>query len=235
MGLTYCACSSASSICNACLGQTSPHTSGRRRSVLLLALSVLLALTFQYSLAPAILGDKSSWWNVFRKAGLGKHVFSSWTDGCDAYLQDNVVNGDDALSKITGPYGQCAGNAGVYRPTFFSFLFFVFASVASYLRPSLNREVWPAKYCIYLLLVLGSVFMSNHPWFLGIFLHLSRLGAMVFIVIQQIILIDLAYNWNDSWVGKFHLRLYYDILSCILSNWLDILISTLTYFSQHIE
>jgi hypothetical protein len=25
---------------------------------------------------------------------------------------------------------------------------------------------------------------------------------MIFIVIQQIILIDLAYNWNDSWVGK---------------------------------
>lgn len=133
---------------------------------------------------------------------MGKHVFSSWTDGCDGYLQDDVVNGEEALSKITGPYGQCAGNAGVYRPTFFSFLFFVFAAVASYLRPSLNREVWPAKYCIYLLLVLGSVFMSNHPWFLGIFLHLSRGGAMVFIVIQQIILIDLAYNWNDSWVGK---------------------------------
>lgn len=33
-------------------------------------------------------------------------------------------------------------------------------------------------------------------------MHLSRVGAMIFIVIQQIILIDLAYNWNDSWVGK---------------------------------
>eukprot|EP00584_Thalassiosira_punctigera_P005700 CAMPEP_0172531642 /NCGR_PEP_ID=MMETSP1067-20121228/4962_1 /TAXON_ID=265564 ORGANISM="Thalassiosira punctigera, Strain Tpunct2005C2" /NCGR_SAMPLE_ID=MMETSP1067 /ASSEMBLY_ACC=CAM_ASM_000444 /LENGTH=501 /DNA_ID=CAMNT_0013316041 /DNA_START=107 /DNA_END=1612 /DNA_ORIENTATION=+ len=212
LGLTYCACTSASSICNACLGQTSPNTSGRRRSVLLLALSVLLALTFQYSLAPAILGDDNGWWNALRKTpGVGKHVYKSWTDGCRGYLEEEGAGEEeviideedgDAANQLNGPYGQCAGNAGVYRPTLFSFLFFACAAGASYARPSLNREVWPAKYCVYLLLVVGSVFMSNRPWFLGIFLHLSRLGAMVFIVVQQIILIDLAYNWNDSWVGK---------------------------------
>jgi len=210
LGLTYCACTSASSICNACLGQTSANTTGRRRSVLLLVLSVLLALTFQYSLAPAILGDKNSWWNIVRKTpGVGKYVFKSWTNGCEGYLseipeaaEEDAIEGDATDTLLSGPYGQCAGNAGVYRPTFFSFLFFVFAAVASYLRPALNREVWPAKYAVYLLLVVGSVFMGNHPWFLGIYLHLSRLGAMVFIVVQQVILIDLAYNWNDAWVGK---------------------------------
>lgn len=210
LGLTYCACTSASSICNACLGRTSPSTSGRRRSVLLLALSVLLALTFQYSVAPAILGDKNGWWNVVRKTpGVGKHVYKGWTDGCEGYLTEaasaaehDAEDGGASDALLSGPYGQCAGNAGVYRPTLFSFLFFSCAAAASYLRPSLNREVWPAKYCVYLLLVLASVFMSNRPWFLGIFLHVSRLGAMVFIVVQQIILIDLAYNWNDAWVGK---------------------------------
>ena len=131
--------------------------------------------------------------------GVGKHVFHSWTDGCEGYLQeDQDVGAEDGT---VGPYAQCTGNAGAYRPTFFSFVFFGVVAVASYLRPLLNREVWPAKYCMYLLLVLGSVFMSNHPWFLGIFLHLSRVGAMVFIVVQQIILIDLAYNWNDAWAG----------------------------------
>ena len=140
---------------------------------------------------------------------MGKHVFQGWTNGCAKYLPNNNSDEHAATSEaekagnVSGPYEQCAGNAGVYRPTFFSFLFFLCASVASYLRPSLNREVWPAKYCVYLLLVLCSVFMSNSPWFSGVFLHLSRVGAMVFIVIQQIILIDLAYNWNDSWVGKY--------------------------------
>jgi len=165
--------------------------------VLLLALTVMLALYFQYSLAPAILGDKSSWWNLFRYTpGLGGHVLKSWTEGCEVYLE----NGESTQQSQS--YQECVGNAGVYRPTFFAFLFFAIASIASYMKPSSNRMAWPAKYSIYLLLVLCSVFISNHPMFTGIFLHLSRIGAMIFVVIQQIILIDLAYNWNDSWVGK---------------------------------
>jgi hypothetical protein len=159
--------------------------------VLLLALTVMLALYFQYSLAPAILGNRSSWWN-----GLSKHVLNGWTDGCEGYLKE----GESA--KQSGSYQECVGNAGVYRPTFFAFIFFSIASVASYFKPSSNRLVWPAKYSIYLLFVLCSVFMSNHPLFSGVFVHLSRIGAMIFVIIQQIILIDLAYNWNDSWVGK---------------------------------
>jgi hypothetical protein len=165
--------------------------------VLLLALTVMLALYFQYSVAPAILGDKSSWWNLFRSTpGLGSHVLKSWTRGCEVYLD----TGESTKQSLS--YQECVGNSAVYRPTFFAFLFFTVASIASYVKPSSNRMVWPAKYSIYLLLVLCSVFMSNQPMFTGIFLHLSRIGAMIFVVIQQVILIDLAYNWNDSWVGK---------------------------------
>lgn len=153
LGLSYCACSSAASLCNACLGQNSAGASGRRRSVLLLALAVGLALSFQYSLAPAIAGDGHGWWRVARNAPGGKHVYRGWTDGCARYLdqgagvgrgEEGGEGGGDAAA-LAGPYGQCIGNAGVYRPTFFSFLFFLCASVATYLRPSLNREVWPAK------------------------------------------------------------------------------------------
>ncbi|KAL3800733.1 LOW QUALITY PROTEIN: hypothetical protein ACHAWO_013275 [Cyclotella atomus] len=195
LAFSYCAFSSASSICNACLGSTAPNTSGRRRSVLLLAPTVMLALYFQYSVAPAILGDKSSWWNLFRSTpGLGSHVLKSWTRGCEVYLD----TGESTKQSLS--YQECVGNSGVYRPTFFAFLFFTVASIASYVKPSSNRMVWPAK--IQYLPPFWYLFMSNQPMFTGIFLHLSRVGAMIFVVIQQVILIDLAYNWNDSWVGK---------------------------------
>eukprot|EP00804_Cyclotella_cryptica_P020733 CCRYP_003500-RA/>CCRYP_003500-RA protein AED:0.30 eAED:0.30 QI:458/1/1/1/0/0/2/152/485 len=198
LGLSYCAFSSVSSICNACLGTTAPNTSGRRRSVLLLALAVMLALYFQYSLAPAILGNNSGWWGIFRSIpGLGRLISASWTDGCEIYLKEG-----ESVDQLPRSYEECVGKAGVYRPTFCAFLFFSIASIASYFKPSLNRSVWPAKYSIYLLLVMSSVFVSNHPLFSGIFLHLSRVGAMIFVVIQQVILIDLAYNWNDAWVSK---------------------------------
>lgn len=183
LSATYCACSSASLICNACLGQSNPQTTGRRRSVVLLVLSVILALLFQYSLAPTILQKGGEKWSII---GSTTRLFTSWTNGCDNQAQ----------------LDQCAANAGVYRPTFVAFLFFVVATVASFIRPDLNRHQWPAKFTIYLLLVFLSIFASNTPWFSGVFVHISRLGATLFIVIQQIILIDLAYNWNESWVGK---------------------------------
>lgn len=120
---------------------------------------------------------------------IGNHLYTSWTSGCDSYIEDKKI-------------GECAANSGVYRPTFLSFVFFVIAAVASFIRPDFNRHAWPAKFMIYIILVFLSVFASNNPWFSGVFLNISRIGATIFIVIQQIILIDLAYNWNDAWVGK---------------------------------
>ena len=112
LSATYCACSSASLICNACLGQSNPQTTGRRRSVVLLVLSVILVLLFQYSLAPTILQKGGEKWSII---GSTTRLFTSWTNGCDNQAQ----------------LDQCAANAGVYRPTFVAFLFFVVATVAS--------------------------------------------------------------------------------------------------------
>ena len=46
------------------------------------------------------------------------------------------------------------------------------------------------------------MFIPNYPLFSGFFLWVARLGAAIFVVLQQIILIDVAYNWNDDWVEK---------------------------------
>jgi hypothetical protein len=70
-------------------------------------------------------------------------------------------------------------------------------SIASRADPSSIPKARPDKYCVYLLLVLALVFVSNVSWFLGIFLHLSHAGAMVFMVVHQVILINLACNWNN--------------------------------------
>ena len=120
LSVTYCACSSASSICNVCLGSTSPQTTGRRRSVVLLILAVVLSLLFQYSLAPAILEKGEEKWSIIGST-IGKRIFNSWTSGCESYSEDQI--------------GQCAANAGVYRPTFLSFVFFAIAAVTSSIRP----------------------------------------------------------------------------------------------------
>lgn len=125
--------------------------------------------------------------------GMGKLLYTSWTDTCSKY-------GD-----LDGPkadlYVQCVQNSGVYRPMAVSSLFFALSAVATYMNPSLNREIWPAKYAAYLIALCIAMFIPN-SFFLGFSLALVRLCAMVFIVVQQIILIDMAYNWNERWVDK---------------------------------
>lgn len=190
MGLTYCCCNVAGSLCNACFGSTAAGTTGRKRSVLLLSMAIFFALWFQYHVGPAIVTQSGWIWRSYRWIpGLGKLVYAAWHDPCQQYDK--------------GPsLAQCAGNAGVYRPMAVASLFFAVAAVATKVQPSLNREAWPAKYGIYLFLVALTVLISSGPLFTGIFLWFARFGATIFVLLQQVILIDLAYNWNEDWVDR---------------------------------
>jgi hypothetical protein len=47
-----------------------------------------------------------------------------------------------------------------------------------------------------------SVFLDNGPWFTNVFLWVARLGAAVFLLLQQVILIDIAYDWNEDWIDR---------------------------------
>jgi len=191
LGLTYCCCNSVGSLCNACLGSTAEGTTGRKRSVLLLTLAVVLALWFQYTVGPAIVAEHGMWWTVLQLIpGLSKRIHHTWLDSCADY------EGDAALLS------QCAGQAGVYRVMLVSFVFFCASAAAAKVQPSLNREAWPAKYGTFLAAVALTIFFDNSPIFTGFFLVLSRIGAAIFLILQQIILIDVAYNWNENWVDR---------------------------------
>lgn len=138
MGLSYCCCTAAGSLCNACLGSTAEGTTGRKRSVLLLTMAVVLALWFQYAVGPAIVSQSGWIWQSYRYLpGTGKMVYRAWHDGCAEYANNN-----DQLAMLK----QCAGNAGVFRPMAVTTIFFAVMAVASKVKPNLNREVWPAKY-----------------------------------------------------------------------------------------
>ncbi len=99
-------------------------------------------------------------------------------------------------------YIQCVGNAAVYRPTFVSTIFFLISAIATKTNPRLNREAWPAKFGMYFILLAIITFLPVSPLFSPLYLTLFRIGAMIFIFIQQVILIDIAYNWNEMLVLK---------------------------------
>eukprot|EP00816_Leptocylindrus_hargravesii_P011605 CAMPEP_0196809956 /NCGR_PEP_ID=MMETSP1362-20130617/9827_1 /TAXON_ID=163516 /ORGANISM="Leptocylindrus danicus, Strain CCMP1856" /LENGTH=459 /DNA_ID=CAMNT_0042184807 /DNA_START=75 /DNA_END=1451 /DNA_ORIENTATION=- len=194
--ISYLTCSAAGSLCGACLGTNKSDdiapgpTSGRKRSVFLLLLALTLAFVFQYALAPAI-DDNSDLINWVPVAG--SHLVDAWNSGC---TYDDI---EDA--NIRSDYQEiCKGHAGVYRIGFVASLFFAFAALASTVKRTANRISWGPKYMLFLLGCFFSIFIDNDPLFNDVFLNLARIGASLFIVLQNVILIDMAYNWNDAWV-----------------------------------
>lgn len=197
MGLTYCCFTAVGSLCNACLGSTAAGTTGRKRSVLLLTLAIALALWFQYSVGPAIVTQSGWIWKAYRWIpGLGNMVYHGWYDPCQHYYDEKSKDNNTHLLEV------CAGNAGVYRPTAVATLFFLVTAIATKLNPNLNREAWPSKYACYFFLTAATVFFASAPIFTGLYLWVARLGATLFVILQQVILIDVAYNWNEDWVDR---------------------------------
>lgn len=76
--------------------------------MLLLVLSGVVALVFQYAFAPNY--DKIGW----------QYLSDAWTSGCGTY------DASDELVKV------CAGNAGVYRSSAAAFVFFVIFGIGEH-------------------------------------------------------------------------------------------------------
>ena len=141
-------------------------------------LTIGIAFAFQYGVGPYILD-----------ISISNYVTDAWTDGCLEFSTPELQE-------------QCVGNQGVYRATSSALVFFLLAGLAACCKPTANREAWPAKYILFLFLVLATCFIPNAPLFSEIYLNIARIGGVFFVVIQQVIILDLAYNWNESWVEK---------------------------------
>ena len=199
LGLGYVCCTQTGNLCNACIGTTNEGTTGRKRAVALLAIAIAVALWYQYSVGPSIVTESGWIWRTYRAIpGTGKLIYKAWADeSCSQYdpKHNPQYEGFRLLS-------QCAGNAGVYRPMFLTTVFFAVSAFAVHAHPSLNREAWPAKYSVFFFALVICMFIPNGPLFTGFYLWLARLSAAMFVVLQQIILIDVSYNLNDDWVDR---------------------------------
>jgi len=172
---------------------------------------IATSLWFQYDVGPSIIAQQGWIYKIMRFIPyLGSSIHEAWlgsaaedgtgTTGCQQYLDEDSTNENEKENmKLVA---QCAGNAGVFRPTCISTFYFLGNAVATKFVPTLNREAWPAKYALFAFTLLISVFIPSAPFFTSVYLWMARFGALCFVVLQQIILIDVAYNWNDDWVER---------------------------------
>jgi len=186
--VTFCFCSACTSLLTSCCGSdknsTIPPsaTSGRKRSVFLLMLSIVIALIFQYAVAPKLQPDR-----IY--SGAIQYLVDAWSSGCGNY--------ENAALQL-----RCSENSGVYRVASSAALFFTFSGIAAWKVPTANRDAWAAKILIFLMLVVATIFIPNDPLFSLIMVNIFRVGAVFFIIFQHVIFVDMAFNLNESWVAK---------------------------------
>jgi len=141
-------------------------------------MAITLAFIFQYVVGPFIMNLKIS-----------NYVTKSWIEGCSNYYSENAQK-------------ECVGNQGVYRVTFISSFFFILSAVATCYKPSANREAWPAKYTLFVFGTLATCLIPNDPIISKIYFNIARVFGAIFVIFQELIILDLVKNWNESWVEK---------------------------------
>lgn len=149
--------------------------------VLILGFSTLFALMLRYN------GDALS-------LNLG-----AWEVHCS-----NETNKID-LKTITGKSGYyvyCKGDAAVYRVSFVLACFFGTMTVASSISKGLHRGYWLLKVSFLVVMVLASLFIPNSFFDNTGYAWIARIVSVLFLVLQILVLIDFAYQWNDDWVER---------------------------------
>mgnify|MGYP005849184803 CR=1 FL=1 len=155
---------------------------------------MIIAFFFQYWVASYIVepDDDNSFElsaSQLAKDQAKNFIEEYWLDGCSQYATEGLRE-------------RCVGNAGVYRAAASATLFFLLAAITVKFKPSFNREAWPAKYLLFVVLCVVTIFIPNEPLFSDVYMNIARIGGALFIIVQQIIFLDMAHNVNDSWVGK---------------------------------
>jgi len=96
----------------------------------------------------------------------------------------------------------CLGIGGVNRVSFTLFLFFAFHALLLYGVRSCARvdtHSWCWKLLGFLVLLIFAWLLPNS--FYAVYMHIARIISAFFLLLQLVILIDFAYQWNESWTS----------------------------------
>ncbi|KAG5184707.1 serine incorporator/TMS membrane protein [Tribonema minus] len=96
----------------------------------------------------------------------------------------------------------CQGNAAILRVSMVDSIFFFVMMVGSFTGSLFNNRCWALKLTFWSVMIIASVFISNAVFDDHGYVWAARFGAFLFIILQQIVLIDIAYQWNDACVKK---------------------------------
>jgi len=99
---------------------------------------------------------------------------------------------------------KCYGDGAVYRIMFATFLFYTFFAICMKLqscaKSGLDKGYWIIK-ILMLIALLVIAYMVPNEVITG-YKDVSIGVSAIYLVIQIVLLIDFAYNWNEAWLEK---------------------------------
>jgi hypothetical protein len=132
---------------------------------------------------------------------------SNWNDFCP--------NEDDNNDF----YRSCKSNSAVLRISLAMTILFALQIIGTKIYTPYYDILWIVKSFLFSGLVIIFFFAVNGNAFdTGGYTWFARITGFFFLILQQVILLDLAYTWNESWVG------YADVDGERGNYWLTILI-----------
>jgi hypothetical protein len=146
---------------------------GQLMSMALMIMAVLTALIWEFYFAVDMDANSAT--------------ARAWSDGCTPSMSS---------------YPECLKFAAAYRVAFATFLFFAANALITAFVPAAHNRGWDLKFLAFLALLIGFAFVPNHVVDGNGFVWVARIGAFIFLILQQIILIDSAYCINEFLVAK---------------------------------
>jgi hypothetical protein len=109
---------------------------------------------------------------------------SSWEVGCPQGYEDS-----------------CKANSAVLRISFALTILFAVQMVGSAVHPKFYDILWIPKIAIFIAVVIGFYFARSEVFGLDGYGWFARITGFFYLILQQIILLDVAYTWNERWVA----------------------------------
>jgi hypothetical protein len=134
----------------------------------------------------------------------------------------NYINTSDFnnLCENNEYQDSCKANSAVMRMSLAMTIIFAIQAIGTKLFTKFYDTFWVIKFCAFIGLVIWFFNIENDIFDTDGYAWFARITGFFFLILQQVILIDLAYTWNEKWI-KYSLVEESDSVSLLEGNcWL---------------
>lgn len=111
--------------------------------------------------------------------------WNSWNDYCDGERQDGSA---------------CKSQSAVLRVSFSLAIIFMVQILGTLVLTRFFDYLWVPKIMTFILLVIAFFFVEGHVFDLNGYAWFARILGFLYVCVQGVIVIDVAYSWNEKWV-----------------------------------